>query len=121
MTAGPTSSGASRSSVVSMAIASSVSRLSAVTTLPNAVYWPSRKFELLWTMKNCEPALSGSADRAIESMPRSWRMSLNSASTVSSGPPEPQALRGAGSSCLVFGSPPCIIKPGMTRWKIVPS
>ena len=120
-TAGPMSSGTSPAPVGRAAIASSVSRLSAVTTLPNTVYWPSRKFELLCTMKNCEPALSGLIDLAIETIPRSCRMSLNSASMVVSGPPVPHVLRGPGSSCRVFGSPPCIMKPLMTRWKAVPS
>ncbi len=62
------------------AILSSVSKLSWVTILPNTVYWPSRKFESSWTIKNCEPALFGSTDLAIETSPLLCFMSLNSAS-----------------------------------------
>ena len=40
------------------------------TTSPKTVYCPSRKFESLTTMKNCEPALLGSFVRAMERIPR---------------------------------------------------
>src|SRR5678816_2648888 len=40
------------------------------TTSPNTVYCPSREFESLTTMKNCEPALLGSFVRAMERIPR---------------------------------------------------
>ena len=85
------------------AILSSVSKLSSVTILPNTVYCSSRKFEALCTIKNCEPALLGSADLAIETMPRLCLIVLNSASTLVLGPPVPQVF---GSPLIVLGSPP---------------
>ena len=68
--------------------------------------------------KNWLPAEFGSWERAIERIPRSWWTSLNSASTFQPGPPVPQERR---LSVFVFGSPPWIMKPGMTRWNFVPS
>ena len=53
-------------------------------------------------MKNCEPALFGSADLAIETIPRICLIVLNSASTLSSGPPIPQVLE---SPLIVFSVP----------------
>ena len=47
------STGLSLVPVVTAAILSSVSKLSSVASLPNAVYSPSRKFESWWTIKNC--------------------------------------------------------------------
>ena len=91
-------------------MASSVSKLCSVTILPNTVYCPSRKLEFWWTMKNCDPALLGSWLLAIETMPRSCGMSLNSASTECGGPPIPHVR---GSPLTVLGSPPCIINPDM--------
>ena len=89
-------------------------------TSPKAEYWLSRKLESFTTMKNCEEAELGSADRAIETMPRLCGVSLNSALTFVSLPPVPYGREGS-SGFLVFGSPPWIMKPGITRWKRVPS
>ena len=100
------------------AILSNVSKLSSVTILPNTVYCSSRKFESACTIKNCEPPLFGSADLAIETIPRLCFIVLNSASTLVFGPPVPQVL---GSPSIVFGSPPWIINPGIILWKRVPS
>jgi hypothetical protein len=80
----------------------------------------SRYGESFTTMKNCDPPLSGSCARAMDTIPRLWEVSLNSAFTVWPGPPVPCWLRGALGS-RVFGSPPWIMKPGMTRWNVVPS
>ena len=52
------------------------------TTRPKAVYCLSRKPESATQMKNCEPALLGSLERAMESTPRLWAVSLNSALIV---------------------------------------
>ena len=68
-------------------------------------------------MKNCDEALFGSFERAIETMPRAWWTSLNSAGMFLPEPPVPQV---AGSPEIVFGSPPWIMKPGMTRWNFDP-
>ena len=72
------------------------------TTLPNAVYWPSRNVNLSPQQK-LRPALSGSWARAMDTMPLSWGSSLNSALMVLPGPPIPCVGR---SSLLVLGSPP---------------
>ena len=48
-------------------------------TSPKAEYWPSRKFESLTTMKNCEEAELGSDERAMDTIPRLCGVSLNSA------------------------------------------
>ena len=52
------------------------------TTRPKAVYWRSRKPESATQMKNCEPALFGSCERAIDTTPRLCGVSLNSALIV---------------------------------------
>src|SRR5665213_1475289 len=39
---------------------------SPLMSLPNAVYWRSRKRGSPWQMKNCEPAELGSFERAME-------------------------------------------------------
>ena len=80
----------------------------------------SRKAESFTQMKNCEPALLGSEERAMERTPRLWGVSLNSALTLCPGPPVPWRSREALES-FVLGSPPWIMKPGMTRWNVVPS
>src|SRR5581483_6354109 len=46
---------------------------------PNPVYFPSRKCASARQMKNCDPAESGSFDRAIEMTPRTCDFLLNSA------------------------------------------
>src|SRR5579875_268763 len=58
-------------------------------TSPNTVYCLSRKVLSVVTMKNCEPALFGSAARAIETIPLRWDLGLNSALIVYPGPPVP--------------------------------
>ena len=60
------------------------------TTSPKAEYWLSRKLESFTTMKNCEEAEFGSAARAMDTMPRLWGVSLNSALTLLPLPPVPQ-------------------------------
>ena len=50
-------------------------------TWPNAVYLPSRNGLSATTMKNWEPALSGSAERAMDTAPRLCGTELNSAFT----------------------------------------
>ncbi len=63
-------------------------------------------------MKNWLLALFGLDERAIEQVPRTCGVVENSA--VRSGcllPPMP----------VPVGSPPCAMKPGMTRWNTTPS
>src|SRR5260370_15064208 len=81
------------------------------TTLPHSVYWPSRKFESLKTMKNWLRALLGSEVRAIETAPRTCGCLLNSAGSVSPMPPVP----------VPVGSPVWAMKPSITRWKTPPA
>src|SRR5437879_11661967 len=76
-------------------------------TSPKTVYWRSRKGESFTTMKNCEPALSGLLDRAIETIPRLWDLALNSAFILWLGPSLPYSLFLLGF--FVLGSPPCIM------------
>ncbi len=90
-----------------------------VTTSPKAVYWLSRNVESFTTMKNCDDAELGSCERAIETIPRLCDVSLNSAFRRASLPPTtlpPVPYRCAPSSApFVFGSPPWIMNPGITR------
>jgi len=51
-------------------------------TRPKALYCRSRKVESPTHTKNCDPALFGSWARAIETIPRLWDVSLNSALIV---------------------------------------
>src|SRR5215469_992819 len=81
------STGASVESVLSAAILSTVSIPD--VTFPKTVYFPSRNFESFNTMKNWEPALSGSCDLAIDNTPRECVFLLNSALTFQPGPPVP--------------------------------
>ena len=67
------------------------------TTLPQTVYWRSRKAASPKQMKNCELAESGLEARAIDTVPRTCGSALNSA--LRSGyfePPVPVPLRTAG-------------------------
>ena len=73
------------------------------------------------TTKNCEPALSGLVERAMDTMPRLCIMVLNSASSRKSGPPVPHWSGDAPESDRVLGSPPCIMNPGIILWKSVSS
>src|SRR6266545_4042142 len=59
--------------------------------------------------KNCDEALFGSFERAMETTPRAWWMLLNSAATFLPEPPVPHV---EGEPEIVFGSPPWIMKPG---------
>src|SRR3989454_1770057 len=95
------SSGLSRPSRLAFTMVSATSV--PLTTSPNAVYCQSRKFESATQMKNCEPALSGSLDRAMDKTPRLCGLLLNSALTRWPGPPVPWEER---SWPLLFGSPP---------------
>lgn len=95
------------------------------TTFPNTEYLRSK---LPWSstqIKNCDPlsaiSLVESSERgtfAIETEPRRWGRSLVSGGRLNPGPPVPCRLR---SGFLLWGSPPWIKKPGMTRWNEVPS
>src|SRR5512135_1854666 len=87
-------------------------------TSPKTVYFWLREGASATQMKNCDPALSGCADLAMERMPLLWGLLLNSAFTVYPGPPVPCFDR---SVSFEFGSPPWIMNLGMTRWKRVPS
>src|SRR5262249_995662 len=80
------------------------------TTRPHTVYWPSRKFESLNTMKNWLRALLGSLVRAIDTAPRLCGSLENSALSVSPMPPVP----------VPVGSPVWAMKPSMTRWNTTP-
>ena len=68
-------------------------------------------------MKNCDEALSYDCERAMEIAPRvcdrgfSTPLAENSPWMVLSEPPRP----------VPCGSPPCIMKPAMIRWKVRPS
>ena len=52
------------------------------TTLPNTVYWPSRKVQSAKQMKNCELKVLGSCVRAAPTTPRTKCSALNSAFDV---------------------------------------
>ena len=79
-------------------------------TLPKAGCRPSRKLLFTRLMKNWLPPVFGPAF-AIEMVPRSFLLpGGNSSFIVYPGPPVP----------FPFGSPPCIMKPLMTRWKMMP-
>ena len=88
-----------------------------LVTWPKTVYWLSRNVESLTTMKNCDEALFGSLERAIDTIPRLCETVLNSALTFLPEPPTPQV---EGLPEMVFGSPPWTMNPGMTRWNFVP-
>src|SRR5450432_2454713 len=74
-----------------------------LVTCPKTVYWLSRNGESLTTIKNCDDALSGLAERAIDTMPRLCEILLNSALTFDPEPPVPHV---DVLSVFVFGSPP---------------
>ena len=80
-------------------------------TRPKPVYlWSSVKLGARM-MKNWLLALFGSSARAMDMTPRRCGRALNSAGRLGSGEsPEP----------VPVGSPPWAMKPGMTRWKMVP-
>src|SRR5882672_1028808 len=83
-----------------------------LTTSPNALYCPSRPVFLPCMMKNLHEAELGSLVRAIESTPRTWCLSLlNSACSLRLPSPPP----------VPVGSPPWIMKLGITRWNVTPS
>src|SRR2546423_3718248 len=102
--AGPFSSGfASRMTILSidvglfgrsLALRGALTILSATSipfvTLPKAVYWLSSDPASATQMKNCDEALFGSFERAMETTPRAWWMLLNSAATFLPEPPVPQ-------------------------------
>src|SRR3954447_21100237 len=114
---GPCSSGfASRITILSMLVGlfgrscAPVGALTIVSTTsipfvtcPNALYWLSSDGASATMMKNCDDALFGELERAIERMPRLCLMELNSASMFLPEPPVPQV---AGEPEIVFGSPP---------------
>jgi len=93
-----------------------VASIASTASMP-AVTWPktvclpsSHGAASMVTMKNCEPLVLGPA-LAIASAPRTTLCWLNSSSKVYPGPPLP----------VPCGSPPWIMKSGMTRWKMTPS
>lgn len=64
--------------VGTLPIFSTTSRLAWSAVLPKTVYWRSRCGTRPRQMKNCEPAEFGSFVRAIERMPASCSLALNS-------------------------------------------
>src|SRR5579875_2566837 len=74
-------------------------------TLPQTVYFPSRKRASSKQMKNWLSAESGSAARAIDTVPRTCGSRLNSALSLRPEPPVP----------VPKGQPACAMKPSMTR------
>src|SRR4051812_10462441 len=86
-------------------------------TCPKTLYWLSSDGASATMMKNCDDALFGEFERAIERMPRLCFTELNSAFTICGAPPVPHV---DGGPEIVFGSPPWIMKLGMTRWNFVP-
>ncbi len=81
-------------------------------TSPQTVYCLSRKRASSKQMKNWLFALFGFCARAIEQTPRTCGSALNSCGRSGSLlPPMP----------VPVGSPPCAMKPGITRWKTTPS
>src|SRR5207249_6019739 len=80
-------------------------------TRPKTVCLPSSQGAAsVVTMKNWLPFVFGPA-LAMANAPRSTLWSLNSSSNVYPGPPVP----------VPVGSPPWIMKSGITRWKTTPS
>ena len=69
------------------------------------------------TMKKLVIALSSASSRAIETMPGSWRMSLNSGARFVMCF---SMLSGTGRSRVSI-QPVWTTKPGTTRWNAVPS
>src|SRR5205085_9290195 len=88
-----------------------------LVTCPKTLYWLSSEGASATMTKNCDEALFGSFERAIETIPRLCLIELNSAGTFFPDPPYPHF---EVSGDFVFGSPPWIMKPGMTRWNFVP-
>jgi outer membrane protein assembly factor BamB len=89
------------------------------TTSPKTLYWPARAGCGWRQTKNCVPALSRlEGRRTAATVPRTNGRSESSAFSRPR-PPVPYCDVFAGS--LVSGSPPWMIPPMMTRWKVVPS
>src|SRR5674476_971375 len=80
-------------------------------TLPQAVYWLSRKRASSKQMKNWLSPESGLPARAIDTVPRTCGSLLNSALSFCPEPPVP----------LPCGQPVCAMKPSITRWNTMPS
>ncbi|OLC63164.1 MAG: hypothetical protein AUH76_07050 [Candidatus Rokubacteria bacterium 13_1_40CM_4_67_11] len=81
------------------------------TTRPKTGCFRSNRLLSTTLMKNWLPPVFGPAF-AMEMVPRAFRLSAGSSSLiVYPGPPSP----------VPCGSPPWIMKFGITRWKIVPS
>src|SRR5664280_1228608 len=80
-------------------------------TLPQAVYWLSRKWASSKQMKNWLSPESGLAARAIDTVPRTCGSLLNSALSFWPEPPVP----------VPCGQPVCAMKPSITRWNTMPS
>src|SRR5262245_9771085 len=74
-------------------------------TLPQTVYWPSRKVASSKQMKNWLSPEFGSLARAIDTVPRTCGSLLNSAFSFLPEPPVP----------VPCGQPVCAINPEMTR------
>src|SRR4051812_43792709 len=72
-------------------------------TRPKTLYCPSSDGVSATMMKNCDEALSGEFERAIETMPRVCLTVLNSALMYVPLPPVPHV---DGDPETVFGSPP---------------
>jgi hypothetical protein len=82
------------------------------TTSPKMVCFPSSQGVAAWVMKNWDPLVLGPALAMARNPGRSKRCGPEtSSSNWYPGPPRP----------FPSGSPPWIMKLGMTRWKTVPS
>jgi hypothetical protein len=88
------------------------------STRPKMVYLLSRKGESFCTMKNWQEPLLGSLPRAVETMPRLWLYFVVNSAGIFRGPSPVPSL--VGSLSFESGSPPWIMKPLITRWKVVP-
>ena len=87
------------------------------TTRPNTVYLLSSDGALPRQTKNDVCALPGSSPRAIERMPASCGVGLNSGGRLTTNG---RCFCDSGAFRLV-SAPVWTTKPGTTRWKAVPS
>ena len=100
-------------------------------TMPKVAYPPSSRFSgskpcaSVSAMYHCESAESSSVPRAIPMAPSTWlRFSLCSSGMVSPVPPLPHCAGKPGTYTpfdLHSGSPDCVTKSLITRWKKIPS
>ena len=67
-------------------------------------------------MKNCEPTLSGSAVRAMATVPRPYLAVTGSSLMVYGGPPVPTRPGITLGTRPNWPSPPWMTNPGTRRW-----